>query len=175
MNRLDAMLQSGETVVWRNQPGLGIGASLLIGLALVALFAAAMAWLGGGWESLWREPYRLLPLAALPLIGGYPLQDVVVVTERRLLITRGVLRRTVAEVDRADILSAAVIKSVPYYGKVVTVRCRDAASVRLYRPDTAGATTFGRDEIGTFLSDGAEAMCAALNRQETPPEEGTTS
>jgi hypothetical protein len=175
MNRLDAMLQPGETVAWRNRPGLGIGALLLIGLALAAVFAAAMAWLGGGWESLWREPYRLVPLAALPLLGGYALQDALVVTDRWLLITRGLLRRTVAEVDRADILSAAVIKSVPYFGKVVTVRFRDTTAVRLYRPDTAGATALGRDEIGTFLSDGAEAMCAALNRPETPSEEGSTT
>lgn len=117
----------------------------------------------------------MVPLVAVRLLGGYPLHDVVVVTDQRFLISRGLLCRTVAEVGRADILSAAVIKSVPYYGKFVTVRCRDAKSVRLYRPDTAGATTLRRDEIGAFLSDGAGAMCAALNPPETPSEEGATS
>ena len=175
MTRIDAMLQPDETVVWRNRPGLGIGASLLVALALVAVFAAAMVWLGGGWSAFWHEPYRLLPLAALPLLGGGLFQDVVVVTDRRLLITRGPLRRTVAEVSRADILSAAVIKSVPYFAKVVTVRCRDRGAVRLHRPDTAGTAAFGRDETGTLLTQGAEEMCRALEPSGNSVDEESVS
>ncbi len=169
------MLQPAEAVVWRNRPGLGIGVSLLIVLVFAAVFIVAMAWLGGGWESLWQEPYRLLPLGALVVIGGHRSWDAVAVTDRRLLITRGLLRRTVAEVARADILSAAVTASVPYYGDVVTIRCRDTTAVHLYRPDTAGAAAFGRAEITTILSDGAEEMCGALNRPGRPWGESAAS
>ncbi len=168
MSRIDATLQPGETVVWRNRPGLGFGTALLIGLAIVAALLAVMAWLGGGWQSLFREPYRLIPLAALVVIGGQRSADAVAVTDRRLLLTRGLLRRTVAEVDRADILSARVTATIPYCGQVVTVRCRDTASVRLYRADAAGAATLGQAEFETILSKEAEALCEALGRPGRP-------
>ena len=173
MTRIDAMLQPGETVIWRNQPGPGFGTLLLIGIALAAVIAAAMAWLGGGWGALWRDPWELAPLAGILLLFFLPQHwDAVVVTEKRLLITRGALRRDVVEVSRADILTAAVTKSVPYFGKLVTVRCRDAGAARLYRHDTVGAAAFGQNEIHTLLSDGAEALCAALERPDGPPDEG---
>jgi len=171
MNRIDAMLQPGETVVWRNQPGLGFGTSLLIGLGVVAAIVAGMVWMGGGWESLWDDPRELVPLAGLLFLFIFARSwDAVAVTERRLLITRGLLRRDVVEVNRADILSAAVTKSVPYFGKLVIVRCRRGAA-RLYRFDTTGAAAFGHDEIGTLLSDGADALCAALGRPDSPQDD----
>ncbi len=73
-----------------------------------------------------------------------------------------------------DIVSAKITKSIPAYGKVVTVRCRDAGAARLYRFGTAGAAAFGADEIHTLLSDGAEALCEALDRPGRPWGEGST-
>lgn len=165
---LDTMLQPGEHVVWRNRPGMGLGTTLLVAAAVIGSLLGLLAWLGGGWDSLWQEPYRLMPLAALAVIGGYRPADAVLVTDRRLLLTRGLLRRTVVEVARADIGFARVTASIPYYGQVVTVVCRDAASIHVHRADAAGTAAYDRAEVETIQSKDAQAMCDALTDPARP-------
>lgn len=168
MTRLDGFLQPGEVVVWRNRPGLGLGVWLLLYLVFAALFLAALIWFGGGWDALRESPGRLIPLAVVVVVGGQPMRDGIVVTERRLLLTRGLFRRTVAEIARSDIRSVELGAHIPYYGQVVAINLRDATSVRLYRPGEAGAAAYGRPRIETVLRADAVALRHALMPEASP-------